>query len=111
EGKKWFSPNAKLNFSKDTFGLEAIVAKAIIETVDKSKKVEAQAKIDKQTTKPVFLVSRKKKGLAKGMKIAASFVILSGVGTALFFSFFSNNPIFPFEQAHIMSIEDSTPLV
>jgi nucleoid DNA-binding protein len=36
EGKKWFSPNPKVNLSKDSYGLEAVVAKTIAKNLPSS---------------------------------------------------------------------------
>lgn len=111
EGKKWFAPNPKLNFSKETFGLEILIAKTILsETKEENKPtthIRNHNDIEKVITKE--LVVSKKKPRYVLAKIAASFLLLAGVGFVIyqFDSVYFKQP--GISQADMLILEDTTP--
>ncbi|MCK9480857.1 MAG: SPOR domain-containing protein [Bacteroidia bacterium] len=113
EGKKWFSPNPSLNFSRKTFGLETIIAKAIIKDVSQThKKEEAlSAQYEKEVVQPTLQLAQQNKKKRLPLKIAASLLLLIGVGAALYITVFNNNSFELFQQARIIPMADTAPVV
>ena len=85
EGKKWFAPNATLNFSKDTFGLEPITL-APLNVESKFEKPITVAAKTKETFKEVDKVIPIKKSKSKvWLKVAAVVLIGGCIGIASFY--------------------------
>lgn len=102
EGKKWFAPDTKLNFSKKSFGLETIIAKTILDDVP----VELE-----KTQKDQVLVNLKdlKPKVSIFYKIAASFLVLTLLGGTSFWLHHSGQINVPlFQEAQILFLKDTT---
>lgn len=102
EGKKWFAPDTKLNFSKKSFGLETIIAKTIVDEnkveLDKSPKEQVLNKLN---------VLKPKTGIF--YKIAASFLVLTLLGGTSFWLHHSGQINVPlFQEAQILFLKDTT---
>ncbi|MCO6495689.1 MAG: SPOR domain-containing protein [Bacteroidetes bacterium] len=112
EGKKWFSPTPSLNFSKNTFGLETIIAKAIIsdiEQINEKEQIQKERFEEQLANSPLKFEKTKKSRLT--LKIAASLILLLGVGSVLYFTVLENGRFNVFQQAQIIPLSDTPPVV
>jgi hypothetical protein len=102
EGKKWFAPDTKLNFSKKSFGLETIIAKTILDDV--------QVELEKTQQKEVFVkIKDLKPKVSIFYKIAASFLVLTLLGGTSFWLHHSGQINVPlFQEAQILFLKDTT---
>lgn len=105
DGKKWFSPDPNLNFSKASYGLETLVVQAITE--------EPKAPSEQKETAAPVLQHHTKKPKRTLLKIAASLVLLGLFGSAYYFwQYYPQNPFNsqpPVQQATLLTLDDSTP--
>jgi len=109
EGKKWFAPNAKLNFSKETFGLEILIAKTILaetsQTAQNEEPIDSTPILRSNTT----LQKLPKKRKFSVAQIAASLLLLMGVSYTVYqfdAIYFAEKNL---SHADVFTLEDTTP--
>jgi cell division septation protein DedD len=114
EGKKWFAPDSKLNISKKSFGLETIIAQAILKEEESAPlKVitysPKQAPVNKpKTSLEENLLPEENKTVPHWFRWVASFLLLAISGSFLYWLHINGRIHVPFiEQAAIFNVDDT----
>jgi hypothetical protein len=114
DGKKWFAPDSKLNISKKSFGLETIIAQAILKEEESAPlKVITYTPGPASVNKPEpqiekSLLSDGNKTLPHWFRWVASLLLLAISGSMLYWLHINGRIHVPFiEQAAIFNVDDT----